>query len=144
MKKILLSIAFSIGMIAFSFAQNPTACLGTWYNQEKDGKILLYKQGDKIEGKIVWLQTPTINGKPRVDDKNEDVSLRNRPVMGLVMVKNLTFSEENLWEGGKIYDPKNGKTYSCKATLRSPKVLELRGFIGISLIGRTATWTKAE
>jgi uncharacterized protein (DUF2147 family) len=43
---------------------------------------------------------------------------------------------------GKVYDPKNGKTYSGKMTLVSPTELHLRGFIGISLIGRTAVWTR--
>jgi uncharacterized protein (DUF2147 family) len=52
------------------------------------------------------------------------------------------YSKENNWEDGKIYDPKNGKTYSCKIKMTNPNNLEVRGFIGVSLIGRTDTWTR--
>ncbi|MFZ5907440.1 MAG: DUF2147 domain-containing protein [Nitrospirota bacterium] len=50
-------------------------------------------------------------------------------------------SGEDQWEGGKIYDPQNGKTYSCKIKLEGQK-LRVRGFIGFSLLGRTAVWTR--
>jgi uncharacterized protein (DUF2147 family) len=48
----------------------------------------------------------------------------------------------NQWQGGKLYDPEKGKTYSGKITLVSPNQLDLRGFIGISLLGRTSKWTR--
>jgi uncharacterized protein (DUF2147 family) len=48
------------------------------------------------------------------------------------------------WEEGTIYDPKNGKTYSCIIKKKDNKTLEVRGYVGISLIGRTVEWTKAE
>jgi uncharacterized protein (DUF2147 family) len=48
------------------------------------------------------------------------------------------------WENGTIYDPKNGKTYSCIIKKKNDKTLEVRGFVGFSMIGRTVEWIKAE
>lgn len=121
------------------------AALGIWFNAEKDGKIQIYKQGDKYFGKLIWLKTPNDDqGKPRLDNKNEDEKLRTRPLQGLVIIQHFEFSGDNVWEEGKIYDPKNGKTYSCKITLKNKNTLDVRGFIGFSLLGRTTTWTRTE
>jgi uncharacterized protein (DUF2147 family) len=141
MKK--LSLFFVLLFIStLSFAQDITQ--GTWFNEEKNAKIQFFKQGDKIFGKIVWLKEPTDNGKARTDKENPDEKLRSRPLIGLVNLKNFTQSNKGTWEDGEVYDPKNGKTYSCKMTLSSPTRLDVRGFIGISIIGRTSHFTKAD
>ena len=141
MKK--LSLIFTLLFISkLAFAQDITQ--GTWYNEEKSGKIQFFKQGDKIFGKIIWLQEPTENGKPRTDQQNPDEKLRSRSLIGLVNLKNFKQTNKNTWEDGEVYDPKNGKTYSCKMTLASPTRLDVRGFIGISIIGRTSHFTKAD
>jgi uncharacterized protein (DUF2147 family) len=57
------------------------------------------------------------------------------------VVHSFKYSGANIWDQGYAYDPENGKTYSCKMTLNGNK-LDVRGFIGISLIGRTTTWTR--
>lgn len=126
----------------FAFAQDITQ--GTWYNEEKTGKIQFYKQGDKIFGKIVWLKDPNDNGKPKTDKENPDSKLKSRPLIGLVNLKNFESNGKGVWEDGEVYDPKNGKTYSCKMTLVSPTQLDVRGFIGISIMGRTSKFTKAD
>ena len=145
MKRLIGTLFFTLSVLLTAQAQTAEACLGTWYNAEKDGKILIYKQGDKVFGKLSWMKTPNdANGKPRLDDKNESESLRNRPLMGLILLKDFTYSGENIWENGKIYDPKNGKTYSCKLTLKNKNTLDVRGFVGFSLIGRTTTWARTE
>jgi uncharacterized protein (DUF2147 family) len=64
--------------------------------------------------------------------------------MGLQIINGFQFAGDNLWRNGKIYDPDSGKTYSAKATLASHDQLDLRGFIGVSLIGRTEKWTRAK
>jgi uncharacterized protein (DUF2147 family) len=126
--------------------------LGIWYNQEKDAKIQIFKCAEKYCGKIVWLKEPNYMGDakdgtpgtPKLDHNNPDSTLKKRPVMGLQIANDFAFAGDNLWKGGNIYDPKKGKTYSAKMTLVSPKELKLRGFIGVSLLGRTDTWTRAE
>jgi uncharacterized protein (DUF2147 family) len=127
-------------------AQNTPAdkIIGKWLNEDKDAHIEVYKESGKYYGKIVWLLNPidTLTGKPKVDDKNSDETLQNRPVMGLVMLKDFIFDGEDEWEDGTIYDPKNGKTYDCYMEFDETGILKIRGYIGISWIGRTTYWTR--
>ena len=124
--------------------------LGTWNNQEKDARIELFRCGEKYCGKIVWLKDPNypagspdgVPGTPKLDHNNPDSSLRKTPRLGLVIVRDFVHAGGNTWAEGKVYDPKNGKTYSGKMTLAAPGELHLRGFIGIALIGRTSVWTR--
>ncbi|MCU0326736.1 MAG: DUF2147 domain-containing protein, partial [Spirosomaceae bacterium] len=103
-----------------------------------------YKQGEKLYGKIVWLKEPNENGKPRLDKNNPDAKLKTKPLLGLVFLSGFTKDGDKVWEDGNIYDPENGKTYSCKMTITSPTKIDARGYIGISLIGRTTRFTKAD
>ncbi len=123
--------------------------LGVWLTQDKDSHVQIYKDGDKYFGKIIWLKDPIDNktGKPKVDDKNEDPNLRNRPVMGLKLLKDFVFDGDDEWEDGTIYDPKKGKTYSCYMEFpdeNNKDRLKIRGYIGVSLLGRTVYWTRVK
>jgi len=120
--------------------------VGVWMNEDKDAQVEIYKDNGKYFGKIVWLLNPIDEetNKPKLDDKNEDVSLRDRPVMGLLLLKDFVFDGDDEWEDGTIYDPKNGKTYSCYMEFEDEddmSTLKIRGYIGISLLGRTTYWT---
>jgi uncharacterized protein (DUF2147 family) len=115
-----------------------------WYNQEKTAKIQVYKAKDgKYYGKIVWLKEPNKDGKPKVDDKNPDVDKKTQPILGLLILKGFSKDDDTHYEDGTIYDPKNGKTYSCKIA-RGNNKLDVRGYVGFSILGRTTTWTLAE
>jgi uncharacterized protein (DUF2147 family) len=118
--------------------------LGKWLNEDKDAHIEITKDAGKYCGKIVWLRDPidTLTGKPKVDDKNSDQALQSRPVLGLEILKDFTFDGEDEWSEGTIYDPKNGKTYDCYMEFNDEGVLKIRGYIGISWIGRTTYWTR--
>jgi uncharacterized protein (DUF2147 family) len=151
MKKIILAATMLFStLVATTYAADADDILGVWDNQEKDAKIEILKCGNTYCGKITWLKAPNYPegskegtpGMPKVDNKNPDKNLRNVPVIGLQIVHNFSYAGENIWSGGKVYDPKNGRTYSGKLTLVSRSQLNLRGFIGISLIGRTAIWTR--
>ncbi len=120
-----------------------------WYNQEKTSKIQIYLAKDgNFYGKIEWLDV-TIDkdtGKPRTDKENPDENLRNTPLMGLLILRGFhpDATDPNLYVDGKVYDPKNGKTYCGKITYKG-NTLDLRGFIcSVPFLGRTATWTLAE
>lgn len=120
------------------------AVSGIWYNEKKTAKIKIYKATDGLYyGKIDWLKIPNRNGKPKVDFHNPDKSKRNNPILGLTILKGFKKADEDLFDDGTVYDPENGKTYSCKITVVDDN-LEVRGYVGISLFGRTTTWTKAE
>ncbi|SDG15960.1 DUF2147 domain-containing protein [Mucilaginibacter sp. P25] len=117
---------------------------GLWYNDVKTAKIQITKESNgKFYGKVVWLKEPLKDGKPKVDEMNSDEKLRSRPRLGLPVLADFVKDGDNKYSGGTIYDPNNGKTYSCKMTYKG-KTLDIRGYIGISLFGRTTTWSRAE
>lgn len=69
--------------------------------------------------------------------------MKNKPVIGLQILKGLKKKNETEWDGGEITDPENGKTYSCKVELiDGGKKLKVRGYLGFSLIGRTQIWER--
>jgi uncharacterized protein (DUF2147 family) len=90
------------------------------------------------------MKEPNENGKPKVDKNNPDPAKRNTPAFGLVILKNFEKVKENYWENGTIYDPNNGKTYKSNLTLKDKNNLDVRGYIGFSLLGRTESWTRKE
>lgn len=137
-------VAFSMNLYAQSGEAD--AVVGTWLVEDKKAKIKIYNKGDSYYGKIIWLREPSDkNGKPKRDKENPEEKLRSRPLVGLVMLSGFVYDEDNVWEDGDIYDPKNGKTYSCEMTLSEDgKTLDVRGYIGFSFIGRSQTWTRAD
>ncbi|MDB4926764.1 DUF2147 domain-containing protein [Mucilaginibacter sp.] len=125
-------------------AQKADAILGTWVNPSGEDHILIYKIGNKYFGKLDWIKYPNDeNGKPKTDKKNPDDALKSRPELGLELLKDFIFDGDKVYIDGTIYDPKSGKTYSCKMTIDSNK-LKIRGYIGISLLGRSEIWTRVK
>ncbi len=140
MKK-LIFIFFLVATSFTVFGQQADDVLGKWLNSSKEAHIQIYKKGNKYFGKLAWLKEPyDESGKPKKDSKNPSEELRTRTLYGLEILKGFSFND-GVWEKGTIYDPKTGKTYSCKMTLSGNK-LNVRGFVGVSLIGRTDVWTK--
>jgi len=142
--RIVFLIAIILGTRTWSFAQADPLERNLWYNEEKTSKIQIYKATDgKFYGKVVWLKVPDRDGKPKTDIHNPDDKKKNDPVLGLVILRGFKKDGDKLYDGGTIYDPLNGKTYSCKITNKGD-VLDVRGYIGFSWIGRTTVWTKAD
>lgn len=139
---LLLSIFLISGTL---YAQsNADKIVGKWLNEEKDGKVEIYKQGDKYFGKIVWLKTPNNDdGTPKVDKENPDDNLRKRPLQGLEILKNFVYNDDE-WEDGEIYDPKSGNTYSCYMEFVEEGKLKIKGYIGVKWVGKTTYWTRTE
>ncbi len=127
------------------FAQNKDAILGKWLNASGEAQIQIYKKGDLYAGKIVWLKNPNDEaGKPKLDSKNPEQGLQKRALIGAEILQNFAYSSTNTWEKGRIYDPKTGKTYDCKLSMTSSDKLDVRGFVGFSLLGRTETWNRVK
>jgi uncharacterized protein (DUF2147 family) len=116
--------------------------VGVWLTGGKEpAKIQVYRSGNKYYGKIAWVTKP--EGRTRLDTNNPDKEKRNQPIIGLVILTNFKFDEDE-WNGGKIYDPESGKTYSCNISLKDKNTMKIRGYIGISLLGRTETWVRSQ
>lgn len=140
-----MMMAAWFGLTAMAQTHKADDILGTWLNQEATGKIQLYKENGKYFGKLVWLKEPNdkVTGKPRTDVENPDAKLKTTPLIGLVNMQNFTFDGTDEWSGGTIYDPKNGKTYKCYIQFESQNKLKVRGFIGVSMLGKTTYWTRS-
>jgi uncharacterized protein (DUF2147 family) len=137
-------------IIAFSLIFMPVICctaadiasvLGFWKNE--DATFEIFEDQGKLSARIVALREPrTAEGKEKTDIHNPDPSKRERPIVGLVFMSGFTKKSDSRWENGTVYDPKSGNTYASYLELDGPDKIKCRGFIGISLIGRTDVWTR--
>jgi len=143
MKNNILIIA-TLFFTTIFYAQNQTV-IGKWKTiDDETGKaksiVEIYEKSGKIYGKVVEILD--------VEHKNDVCSEcsgsdKNKPILGMIIIKGLT-KEGSEYTNGKILDPKNGKAYKCFITLESKDKLKVRGFIGVSLFGRTQYWYRAK
>ena len=124
---------------AFAADMKAEDAAGVW-ETASGGYVQLYEEGDTWKGKIVGSKS----GKARYDKNNPDESKRDRRLLGITVLDGLKYAGNGEFEGGTIYDPNNGKTYNAKATQTGPDTIEARGYIGISLIGKSQTWKRIE
>jgi uncharacterized protein (DUF2147 family) len=134
MKKVQVSICLALlSFFSQAFAQTkenyPNEITGFYWSPKKDAKIEIYLKGRQYFGKFVWV------AKPRKDIENPTKALQNREIIGLEFLTGFSWND-GIYSGGEIYDPETGKTYSCKMSLEGNK-LKVRGYIGISIFGRT-------
>ncbi|KAA9345678.1 DUF2147 domain-containing protein [Adhaeribacter soli] len=143
MKKYLFALVLFLAFQGLAMAQQYSP-LGVWTNEPKDARFEIFQCGDKLCGKIVWLKEPHRDGKPKTDINNPDKKLQSRPIHGLVFIQNFEYDSGNKWDDGTIYDPLSGKTYSCYMKMLSKDQMEVKGYIGVSLIGRSQKWTRVK
>ena len=131
-----------VAIISLMAQNKQDAIIGTWETDAKDAKMEIFRDGETYYGKLIWgNKIVGADGKTSLKDtKNPDAKLRTRNIIGIINLTTLKF-DDGVYKDGKIYDPPSGKTYDCKAWIENDK-LQLRGYIGFSLIGRTATWHK--
>ena len=147
MKKIILSTLLSFLFFSISYAQSSDEAdrlVGVWEPSHGKAKVKVDKIGDKYYGKIVWLKTPADEetGEAKVDKNNPDEKLRSTPLRGYRILKDFTYAGKDEWTEGTIYDPENGNTYSCTIKMTDENTLDIRGYIGISALGRTDIWKR--
>lgn len=135
MKQICIAGLFLLSIVAQG--QN-NGVLGNWTNPT-GSTIQIYRCAANVCARLIAIRK---NAPSSVDRKNPNAALRTRPLCGLQIGMNFHLASPGHAEGGQFYDPESGKTYSGMMT-RDGDNLKLRGYIGLSLFGRTETWTQA-
>jgi len=115
-----------------------------WLTSKGEGKIEIRPCGTELCGTVVYLADPlTEEGEIKTDIFNPDPAMRERTLVGLRILRiDGTPDSSGVWRHGRIYDPDSGKTYRCKMWMENADTLTMRGFLGVSLFGRTVRWTR--
>jgi len=141
MKSIKFLLVLMFAFVSKTFAQTgESAILGKWESDKKDVKLEFVKTGAEYQARLLWgNQIVETDGKTsKKDTKNPDEKLRARNIIGITNVTGLKWDGEE-YTGGKIYNPPSGDTYKCKVWVKDGK-LYLRGYMGFSLLGQTASF----
>jgi uncharacterized protein (DUF2147 family) len=122
-------------------AQAGGEATGVWLTQAGDARVRVSKCGAGICGVVVGLREPInpATGKPQVDDKNPNPSLRNRPMIGLPLFSGMQATGPNRWSG-QIYNADDGSTYVSHVSLAGPDTLKVEGCVGALCGGENWTW----
>ena len=141
-KLFMLCLLLTAGIVQSAVAE--TSPIGQWKTiDDESGQpksiVRIYMDGNELKGQIVELLDPEKKGNLCDLCSGE---LQNKPIEGMVFLWGLT-EDDGEWAGGNILDPANGKEYSAKLKLvNDGQSLEVRGFIGFSLLGRTQVWNR--
>lgn len=146
MKSTLIALALAAASCG-ALAQATPA--GLWKTIDDDGKtekslVRISEAGGVFSAKVEKVFDPA-----RQDAKCDKCSdeRKDQPVLGMTIIRNVKASadDKTLWDGGEILDPNNGKTYKVRIKpVDGGKKLEVRGYVGAPLLGRTQTWLKAD
>jgi uncharacterized protein (DUF2147 family) len=139
-----LSVLLVLFFIVFRLYASPAPddIVGVWANSSNKAHIEIFKSGGRYYGKIIWLKNPNdATGKPKIDKRNPDENARNKRILGLVVLRDFKYDDEE-WNNGRIYNPEDGKEYKSYIKLTDARTLSVRGYIGISFIGKTEKFTR--
>ncbi len=116
---------------------------GYWLTENRKAIVRLAPCGFDTCGQMVWVENAVDNtGQPKRDVKNTDAAKRQRPICGLELVGGLIKADEGTWQDGWLYNPRDGGTYSAEIRTVSQSELEVRGYLGISVLGKSQIWTR--
>jgi uncharacterized protein (DUF2147 family) len=115
--------------------------VGNWQTEPDDGAVGIVQisvdNAGNLQGRLVGGNHPGLK-----DANNPDASARSVELRGQVILRNMKYDGDGHWTGGTIYRASNGKTYKCNVTLASDGKLNVRAYIGYSLLGLTQGWTR--
>jgi uncharacterized protein (DUF2147 family) len=139
----LVSLALAAMTTAPAEASGPEAVTGTWqvYGDKDgapDGRVRLFLQDNKLVGVVDQLRpdVPPDSKCTKCSGENKD-----KPILGLKVLWGFE-KDGDRWTGGSILEPQTGSTYKGKLHLATPDSLEVRGYLGVPLFGRTQTWKR--
>jgi uncharacterized protein (DUF2147 family) len=135
-----IHITLSIFILSFVTLSAQYSPIGIWKTVDDDDQkakshIEIFEKEGKLFGKVVKLleREDTVLCEKCKGDK------KDQPILGMEVIWDMK-PDGDEWKGGKVMDPKNGKEYKCKIKINDPDVLEVRGYKGITLLGRTQKW----
>lgn len=135
-------IVFTVTVTVELYAQQGShAIVGKWWTGDKSAKVEIARCGSDYCGTLIWIKDDNQKDAPLLDTKNSNPALRSRPLKGLVILRRLHF-DGNKWIGGLVYDPQEGQEYTCTISLTQDGQLELRGYVGLPMFGRSEYWVK--
>lgn len=142
---IALAICCVMGVAIKAHAETKPSVIGKWRTiDDSNGKpssiVELFLRENKLYGRVLQVLQSSQGPHPKCVKCSGDA--KDQPVEGMVIMWDLTSKDGIQWDGGSILDPKNGTSYRCRVKLAGPDVLQVRGFVGISLFGRTQTWER--
>ena len=147
MKKILCTLALGLAAAAACAQASPAGLWKTIDDETKQEKsfVRMVETGGVLTGKIEKLLDPATKPDAVCDQCNDE--RKDKPMLGLTILTGVkqSSSSSDLWDGGHILDPKDGKIYKVRLSpIEGGKKLEVRGYIGMPLLGRTQTWLRME
>jgi uncharacterized protein (DUF2147 family) len=151
MSKTISLLALSVLVGAFSTSALAGAAehkiQGLWVDNKDPNRqkfaVMVEDCGSKVCGSLYWLKKPlSSNGLPKRDKHNPNEALRDRPLCGLQILTGFQPANDALWQDGEIYNPDDGLTFSSTMKLSPEGTLKIRGYVGISLFGKTLEWVR--
>jgi len=128
-----------------TFNVQSQSVLGKWKTiDDETGQaksiVEVYERSGKVYGKIVEILNPEKRNAVCSKCTGAD---KNAPILGLIIIKGL-IKDGDEYNGGKILDPLKGEEYKCLIELDGKDKLKVRGFIGVSIFGRTQYWFRVK
>lgn len=132
-------------------AQKCDRIVGTYKMFGQDTKMwsrvkFIKTAGDNYEAYVTWVEYPCDeHGRPVLDVNNPNPELRKLPIDRIKIIWDVNYdSKKDMWCGGKIYNPVDGKIYDVQITFEKPDQIRVRGFVGTPMFGRSFFWDKIE
>ncbi len=140
MRAAAIALGLLLAAAAPAMATDGSRILGVWATGSEGGRVKIYRCGEALCGKIV--DATRLRANPDLRDvRNPDEALRDRKLMGLVVLRGFTGGPTE-WEGGPVYDPESGDgAASGYLTLRRDGKLEVKGCVA-AIFCRTKVWTR--
>src|ERR1700687_5647940 len=137
MNRIVIFAAFVLVAASSALASGSDDPTGVWLTQAGDAKVAVSRCGSALCGRVVWLKAPidSATGQPQVDDKNPNLQLAKRPIIGLQLFIGMKSEGPRKWSG-RIYNADDGNSYVSNVTLADPIKLKVEGVSEHYAVGR--------
>lgn len=136
----LLPLLLTLLALSFTNAHAKDTVEGFWLTENKRAVVKIEPCEQSVCGSVYWI----IEGGLTLDQFNPDIRLRKRAICGMTILSDFEKEGENDWEDGRIYKADDGDTYNADIELLEDGTLKVRGYLGLSFLGKTQIWTRAD